>query len=284
MISVSVKKKCYRYFYCINYKLLMSVNSTYLKPGTIRSFLFETGDICRFTARFLREGLKPRYEFAEFFRQCFVIGYKSFPLVGITAFIMGLVMTMQSRPTLVQFGAESWLPRMIAVSLIREITPVITGLICAGKIASGIGAELGSMKVTEQIDAMEVSGTNPFNYLVATRVMATTLTLPILAILSNGISLYGGFLGASKNGEVSWDLYWSQVFQALTFSDVIPSITKTFFFGFAIGIIACYKGYNSSKGTEGVGRSANSAVVISSLLIFIIDFIAVQVTDILGIY
>ncbi len=256
-------------------------NSTFFERfNTV--FLEEVGDISRFAGRFFKEGFKPRYEFVEFIRQCFWVGYKSLPLVGITAFIMGLVLTIQSRPTLVEFGAESWLPSMVAISLVREISPVITGLICAGKVGSGMGAELGSMRVTEQIDAMEVSGTNPFKYLVVTRILATTLMLPVLANLSNAISLYGGYLGVNIHGVVSWDLYWTQVFDALSYGDIIPSIAKTFFFGFAIGMIGCYKGYNSKKGTEGVGRSANSAVVVASLLVFIIDLIAVQITDLLG--
>lgn len=251
------------------------------EPHFIKSFLSETGDISRFAGRFFIEFLKPRYEIGEFLRQAFFIGYKSLPLVAVTAFIMGLVITIQSRPTLVEFGAEAWLPKMVSISLIREIAPVITALICAGKIGSGIGAELGSMKVTEQIDAMEVSGTNPYKYLVVTRVMATTLTIPLLAVLADAVSLYGGYLGANIRGVVSWDLFWNQVFDTLVFGDVLPSIIKTFFFGFAIGIIGCYKGYNSSKGTEGVGRSANSAVVIASLMVFVIDLIAVQITDLL---
>jgi phospholipid/cholesterol/gamma-HCH transport system permease protein len=202
--------------------------------------------------------------------------------VGITAFIMGLVLTIQSRPTLVEFGAESLLPSMVAVSLIREISPVITALICAGKIGSGMGAELGSMRVTEQIDAMEVSGTNPFKYLVVTRVGATTIMLPILSSISNAISLYGSCLGVNIRGAVSWNLFWTQVFDSLSFGDVMPSLVKTFFFGFAIGLVGCYKGYFSKKGTEGVGRSANSAVVAASLLVFVLDLIAVQISDLLG--
>jgi len=248
----------------------------------MKSFLDEVGGISDFAGRFFREGFKPRYEFAELIRQCYWVGYKSLPLVGITGFIMGLVLTIQSRPTLVKFGAASMLPMMIAVSLVREISPVITALICAGKIGSGMGAELGSMRVTEQIDAMEVSGTNPFKYLIVTRVLATTLMLPVLANLANAIALYGGYLGVNIRGNISWDLYWTQVFDALNYSDLIPSVVKTFFFGFAIGIVGCYKGYNSSKGTEGVGRSANSAVVVASLLVFIIDLIAVQIIDLLG--
>ncbi|MFL5754098.1 MAG: MlaE family ABC transporter permease [Bacteroidia bacterium] len=252
-----------------------------MKLTAIRLFLNEAGSIFSFGSRFFREGFKPTYEFAELQRQCFFIGYRSLGLVAITAFIMGLVITIQSRPTLVEFGAEAWLPKMVSVSLVREIAPVITALICAGKVGSGIGAELGSMKVTEQIDAMEVSGTNPFKFLVVTRVMASTLMIPILAVMADAVSLYGGYLGTNIRGVVSWDLYWNQVFDTLTFGDVIPSIGKTFLFGFAIGIIGCYKGYNSDKGTEGVGQSANSAVVISSLLVFVLDLLAAQLSDIL---
>lgn len=248
----------------------------------IRLFLTEVGEMSNFIARFFREIIKPRQEFWEFVRQCFLVGYKSLSLVAITAFIMGLVLTIQTRPTLVSFGAESLLPSMVALSLVREIAPVITALICAGKIGSGMGAELGSMRVTEQIDAMEVSGTNPFRYLVVTRVMATTVMLPVLSSLANAISIFGGYMGVNIRGSVSWGLYWTHVFDSLAFGDVIPALIKTFFFGFAIGIIGCYKGYYSKKGTEGVGRSANSAVVLASVWVFVIDLIAVQITDILG--
>src|SRR6187431_3375089 len=140
-----------------------------------------------------------------------MIGYKSLPLVGITGFIMGLVLTLQSRPTLAEFGAESWLPGMVALSLIREIAPVITALICAGKVASGIGAELGSMKVTEQIDAMEVSAINPYKYLVVTRIMATTIMIPILVIYADFIGVLGGFAGINIHGDVNMVRYFSQV-------------------------------------------------------------------------
>lgn len=253
-----------------------------MKFTVLNSFLEEVGDISRFSGRFFIELFRTRFEFKEFLRQCFYIGNKSIGLVIITAFIMGLVITIQSRPTLVEFGAEAWLPKMVSVSLIREIAPVITALICAGKIGSGIGAELGSMKVTEQIDAMDVSGTNPYKYLVVTRVMATTLMIPILVMLADAISLYGAYLGSNIHGVVSWSLFWNQVFDTIVYNDITPSILKTYFFGFTIGIIGCYKGFNSKKGTEGVGQSANSAVVISSLLVFVIDLLAVQITDVLN--
>jgi len=252
-----------------------------LSPG-MQAFLSETGDIGRFALRFFTEGFLPPYEWRELLRQSFEIGYRSLQLVGITAFIIGLVLTLQLRPTLMEFGAEAWLPQMVSVSIIREIGPLIIALICAGKIGSSIGAELGSMKVTEQIDAMEVSGTNPFKYIVVTRIIATTLMVPCLVIVGDAVALYGSYLAVKINGDISFRLYFNQVFQSLYFSDFIPAFIKTFFFGFAIGLIGCYKGYNSKKGTEGVGQSANSAVVISSLVVFIIDLLVVQVTGFLG--
>jgi phospholipid/cholesterol/gamma-HCH transport system permease protein len=254
------------------------------KLTPLQAVLDETGGISRFTGHYFSRWFRPRYEVAEFFRQCFIIGYKSLPLVGLTGFIMGLVLTMQLRPSMVEYGVESQLPAIVGIAIIREIGPVITALIFAGKIGSSIGAELGSMKVTEQIDAMTVSGTNPFKYLVVTRVLASTCMLPVLAMLGDAISLYGAYIGVNIRGATSFHLFWNQVFDNLAFFDVLPAFVKTFFFGFAVGIIGCYKGYNSRKGTEGVGRSANSAVVLSSIMIFVIDLLAVQITDLLGYY
>jgi phospholipid/cholesterol/gamma-HCH transport system permease protein len=248
----------------------------------IKLFLAEAGGISNFAGRFLNQWYRPRYELAELIRQCYIIGYKSFPLVGLTAFIMGLVLTIQLRPSMVHYGVESQIPVIVGIAIIREIGPVITALIFAGKIGSSIGAELGSMKVTEQIDAMEVSGTNPFKYLVVTRVMAATFMLPVLVLLGDAISLYGSYLGVNIHNNTSFTLFFTQVFNSLSFSDVLPAFIKCFFFGFAVGIIGCYKGYFSNKGTEGVGRSANSAVVVSSVMIFVIDLLAVQITDAFG--
>jgi len=181
---------------------------------------------------------------------------------------------------LMEFGAESWMPSMVSISIVREIGPVIIALICAGRIGSGIGAELGSMRVTEQIDAMEVSGTNPFKYLVVTRILAVTLMLPLLVIVGDAIALLGSAIVENLKGEVSFLLYFNKVFSALKFSDVLPATVKTVFFGFAIGLVGCYKGYYCKKGTAGVGEASNSAVVYASMLLFIIDFIAVFVYDI----
>ena len=246
---------------------------------SIKNSFSDAGNVSLFTARFFKEILRPPFEIKEFIRQCYIIGYKSLPLVGITGFIMGLVLTLQSRPTLAEFGAESWLPGMVALSLIREIAPVITALICAGKIASGIGAELGSMKVTEQIDAMEVSAINPYKYLVVTRILAATLMIPVLVVFADGVGILGGYAGINIHSDVTLFRYLSKVLASLDFLDILPATIKTFFFGFFIGMIGCYKGYTAANGTESVGKAANSAVVAASLSIFIIDMLAVQITD-----
>ncbi|WP_045502822.1 MlaE family ABC transporter permease [Chryseobacterium sp. StRB126] len=237
------------------------------------------GSITSFSLRFFKEIFKPGFEFKEFIRQCFTVGYQSLPLVTITGFIMGLVLTIQSRPTMARFGAESLIPSMVSLSLIREIAPVITALICAGRVSSGIGAELGSMKVTEQIDAMEVSAINPYRYLVVSRTLATTLMIPLLVIYTDLIGIIGGFIGLNMHSESNLVHYFSHVFESLEYVDILPAIIKTFFFGFFIGIIGCYEGFNASSGTKSVGKAANSAVVLASLMIFIIDLIAVQITD-----
>ncbi|MGY5846951.1 MlaE family ABC transporter permease [Salegentibacter sp. HM20] len=245
-----------------------------------RSFFIEIGELSQFAGRYFREVISPPFEFKELIRQCYNLGVKSLLLVAVTGFILGLVFTLQSRPTLLEFGAVSWMPSMISISIVREIGPVMIALICAGRIGSGIGAELGSMRVTEQIDAMEVSGTNPFKFLVVTRILAATLMLPLLVIIGDAIALFGSALVENIKGQVSFTLYFNQVFEALEFSDLIPATIKTFFFGFAIGLVGTFKGYNSKKGTAGVGKASNSAVVFTSLLLFILDFIAVFITDI----
>ncbi|MBS1524307.1 MAG: ABC transporter permease [Bacteroidetes bacterium] len=246
-----------------------------------KRWLEEGGDQVFFLKGFFRNVFRGGFEWSEFVRQCYEIGYKSLTLVATTAFIMGLVLAMQLRPTLVDFGAESMLPRTLAVSIVREIGPVITAIICAGKIASGIGAELGSMKVTEQIDAMDISGANPMQYLVVTRVLATTWMVPLLALMGDLIGLAGGFLAINIQSKVSLLLYFHKCIGALGFADFLPAFIKTIFFGFAIGFIGCYKGYNSNRGTESVGLSANSAVVAASLWIFVIDAIVVQISNVL---
>ena len=256
-------------------------DKTIAKKEKVSNFLTDFADVLLFINSILKETFTRNFEFKEFFRQCFLIGYKSLPLITITGSIMGLVLTIQSRPVLVDFGAVTMLPGMVAVSIIREMGPVITALICAGKIGSGMGAELGSMKVTEQIEAMEVSSTNPIRFLVVTRVLAATLMIPLLILYADALGILGSWAGANIKGDVSFVLFFSQAFSHVEFIDFIPAVIKSFFFGAVIGLVGCYKGYNAGRGTESVGIAANSAVVLSSLLVIIVDMIAVQITDIL---
>jgi phospholipid/cholesterol/gamma-HCH transport system permease protein len=243
-------------------------------------FFTEVYNILSFAIQFFKEMFSPPFEFMETLMQSFSIGFKSLPLVGVTALVMGIVLVLQSRPALVEFGAGSYVPSMAAVSIIREIGPMITGMVCAGNIGSSISAELGTMKVTEQIDAMEVSGTNPFKYLVVTRIIASTLIIPLLVVYSDTVSLFGSYLGANIKDDISLIAFFDGVFEKLGFKDIFPSLIKTFFFGFAIGLVGCYKGYTTQKGSEGVGKSANAAVIISMLFVILIDMVAAQVSSI----
>lgn len=245
------------------------------------NFMTDVADAALFISRMFKETFTRHFEFREFLRQSYQIGYKTLPLISITGFIIGMVLTIQSRPTLVNFGAESLLPGMVAISLIREMGPVITALICAGKISSGMGAELGSMKVTEQIDAMEVSSTNPMRFLVVTRVWAATLMIPLLILYADGLGIFGSWAGANIKGDVSFVLFFSQAFGSIDFIDFLPALVKSYFFGMVIGMVGCYKGYNAGRGTESVGKAATSSVVLASLLVLIVDMVAVQITDML---
>lgn len=257
-------------------------DKTLAKKEIASVFLLALAEFTLFFVHVMRETFSGNFEFREFFRQCFQIGYKSLPLISVTGAIMGLVLTIQSRPVLISFGAVSMLPGMVAVSLIREMGPVITALICAGKIGSGMGAELGSMKVTEQIDAMEVSATNPMRFLVVTRVLAATLMIPLLILYADAMGIMGSWVGANLKGDLTFTLYFLEAFASIDFIDFIPAFIKSFFFGAVIGLIGCYKGYTAGRGTESVGIAANSAVVIASLLVLIVDVVAVQITDLIA--
>jgi len=254
---------------------------TYGITERAQRFLTEIASFLLFISRIFKETFSRDFEFREFLNQCYKIGYTSLPLISVTGIIMGLVLTIQARPSLVSFGAVSLLPGMVAVSLIREMGPVITALICAGKIGSGMGAELGSMRVTEQIDAMEVSSVNPIKYLVVTRVLAASLMIPLLILYADALGILGSWAGANIKGDVTFILFFSQAFGGIGFIDFVPAVVKSFFFGALIGLIGCYMGYTARLGTEGVGKAANSAVVISSLLVIIVDLLAVQITDLL---
>jgi phospholipid/cholesterol/gamma-HCH transport system permease protein len=245
----------------------------------LRNLLLKLADIYRFVLRLFRETFHPPFEGREVAHQCYLVGNRSLFLITFTAFLAGIVFTKQSRPSLASFGAESWLPSLVSQAVVRSLGPLITGLICAGKLGSNIGAELGSMQVTEQIDAMEVSGTRPFAYLIVTRVVATTLMLPLLVVYADIVALLGSFAMVNAINSSGFLLYFNEAVSSISYLDVFASLVKSALFGFAIGVIGSYSGLNSEKGTSGVGRAANAAVVVSMIFIFVIDLIMLQVTN-----
>ena len=242
-------------------------------------FLINIADVILFLLKVVKNTFSGAFEFKEFIKQCFQIGNKSFALISVTGTIIGLVLTIQSRPVLIKFGAVNMLPNMVAISLIREMGPVITALICAGKIGSSMGAELGSMRVTEQIDALEVSSANPIKFLIVPRVLAATLMIPLLSIFADAFGILGSWVGANIKGDLNFVLFISQAFGKVEFMDLIPAVIKSFFFGAVIGLVGCYKGFNAGRGTESVGIAANTAVVTASFFVILVDLIAVQITD-----
>jgi phospholipid/cholesterol/gamma-HCH transport system permease protein len=249
-----------------------------------RHLVTELGNYFFFIGRFFRTVFTPPYEVRQIIRHVDDLGAMSLPLIGIINFIMGLILAMQSRPTMEKFGAVAFLPAMVTASIVRELGPVITALIVAGRVGSGISAELSSMKVTEQIDAMESSGVDPYNYLVTTRVIALLILMPVLTTYAMFVGIFGSFIAEFIAAGVSIRYYYGQVLDALFFSDFIPGVAKTIAFGFAIAIIGAYRGFNAESGTEGVGRATTAAVVSASLWIILIDMVLVKLTvDFVGV-
>ncbi len=233
----------------------------------------------RFVLRFFRELVRPPFHGREVAMRCYEVGVRSLPLITLTGFVTGFVFTKQSRPSLAVFGATSWLPSLITIAMIRALAPLITALICAGKVGSSIGAELGSMRVSEQIEAMEVSAINPFKYLVVTRTLATSLMIPALSIYCSFVGLLGSYLNVYTHEGTTVSSYLKSGFSTISFLDLGSSVFKALVYGFTIGIISCYKGYNATSGTQGVGRAANGSVVLSMFVIFIEEVQIVQVVN-----
>lgn len=245
-------------------------------PGLVSSFLTQLGELAEFAIHFFKRVWRRPFEVRELMRQLDEVGSKSFVLISVTGLSIGVVLAMQSRGTLVEFGAEAMLPNMLALTVIKEIGPVITALILAGRLGAGIGAEIGSMRVTEQIEALEVAALKPFHYLVITRVLACTIMFPVLTVWTDAIALFGGFLESSLETSMDYRIYISTAFETIRMSDLLVDTAKTSIFGFIVGITSCYLGYNVRGGTQEVGRAAMQSVVVSSLLILLADVIIVR--------
>src|ERR1700743_2309785 len=242
----------------------------------MKAFFLRMYDIYVFLLRVYKEALVPPYEYKEILNQFYEVGIKSLSIITLTGFITGLVFTKQSRSSLAEFGATSWLPSLMAIAIIRALAPLVTALIIAGKVGSKFGAEIGSMKVTEQVEAMEVSSTNPFKFLVVSRILATTAIVPVLAIYMGFIGMLGAFVNVHFNEQTSFTSFFQQAFMKIGFIDLYTLVFKSAVYGFTIGVAGCYNGYNAEQGTVGVGRAANTAVVVSMFLIFVEEMLIVQ--------
>jgi phospholipid/cholesterol/gamma-HCH transport system permease protein len=220
----------------------------------------------------LRRAFTPPRYIIDTLLQMDVIGVGSLPIVLLTGFFTGGVLALQAYRTLSTFGEIGLLGEMVALSVVRELGPVLTALMVAGRDSSGIASELGSMVVSEQVDAMRAFGTDPIRKLVLPRLFATLLTLPILTILADFFGMLGGFFISSSTVHLSSREYWSSVQQSLTYQDVTQGMIKPFVFAVVIAMVGCYYGLKTTGGTEGVGRSTTQAMVVASVLILILDF------------
>ncbi len=248
------------------------------RPSGLRTTLIFLGGLALFTERFIRALFRRPFEFKEIVRQMFQIGFRSFSLVAVVGVVIGAVLTMQSGPTMRKFGAEGFIPAMVAISVMRELAPVLVSVILAGRVGAGIGAEIGSMRATEQIDAMDVAALDPFKFLVFTRIVACMISLPVLCILADFLALVGSWAVEKIQSGMSMTLFINSVSDSIAFSDFLPGVMKTVFFGYVIGIVGCFEGYYSVGGTEGVGKSARDAAVASSLIIIVLDVVFVKLS------
>lgn len=246
-------------------------------PGLILPLLATVGDAALFAGRAIREAFRPPFELRETLRQLFELGCKSAPLIAVSGFAIGVVLSMHTRASLARFGAEALIPAGLAIALVRETGPLTAGLLLAGRIGAGIGAELGAMKVTEQIDALEASAVDSFKYLVVTRVVACVIALPLLTSLMNFTGVMGGFAAETSITGIPLGAYLTQAFSLIEFSDLIPSTLKTAVFGFIIAVVASYLGTTTSSGTEGVGQASTRSVVTASIMLIVANVILVRI-------
>jgi len=243
----------------------------------ILGLLVAVGEAARFAGRVVVESVRPPYEPRETIRQLFELGVRSVPLIAASGFAVGIVLSMHTRASLARFGAEALIPAGLAIALVRETGPLTAGLLLSGRIGAGIGAELGAMKVTEQIDALEASAVDSFRFLVVTRVLACVVALPLLTSVMNFTGMMGGYVAETTLTGMPLDTYFRLAFTAIEFSDLIPATLKTMVFGFIIATVASYLGITTSRGTEGVGQASTRSVVAASILLIAANVILVRI-------
>jgi phospholipid/cholesterol/gamma-HCH transport system permease protein len=240
------------------------------------SLLGTVGEVSLFGLKAARESVTPPFEFRETIRQIYELGLRSAPLMAVSGMAVGVVLSMHTRASLERFGAESMIPAGLAMALIRETGPLTAALLLSGRIGAGIGAELGAMRVTEQIDALEATAVDAFRYLVVTRVIACVIALPILTTILNFAGMLGGYIAESAAIGMPLRLYFTRAFSMVGMADYIPATMKTMVFGFIIATVSSYLGFNTRSGTEGVGRASTQAVVLSSILIIVANVVLVR--------
>lgn len=241
-------------------------------PAAVEDFLTEVGRFFLILWRTVRWSFRPPYDFRELFRQMVKVGVQGIPVITLTTLFTGAVMALQTFTTLQRFHAESYVGSLVALSMVRELSAVLSGLVVAGRSGSAMGAELGTMRVTEQIDALEVMATDPVHFLIVPRVWATTLMLPALVMLGNALGIFGGYLVSVVLMGANPVAYSQNTFQFLELNDLASGLIKAAVFGLLIAVIGCQKGFYTRGGAEGVGRSTTSAVVTASIAILISDF------------
>jgi phospholipid/cholesterol/gamma-HCH transport system permease protein len=244
--------------------------------AAILAALAWVGDVSLFGLRALRDAFRPPFEFGEIARHVFEIGWRSAPLIATSGFAIGVVLSMHTRASLERFGAEAMIPAGLALALIKETGPLTCGLLMSGRVGAGIGAELGAMKVTEQIDALEAVAVDSFKFLAVTRILACIIAMPLLTTLMDFCGIVGGYLAEATISGMSWQLYFRRAFSLIDFADFIPSTLKTAVFGMIIGTVACYLGFTTSRGTEGVGQASTRSVVMASILIIMSNVVLVK--------
>ena len=249
-------------------------------PGFVVLFFAWFGELALFCFQLIRSVLLPPYEFREFVHQLDELGAKSLPLVAMAGTATGVVLSLETHESLVRFGAKSLLPAVLIISIIKESGPIITGLIVSGRVAAGIGAELSAMKVTEQIDAMEASAVDPFKYLVATRILACMVMMPLLTLAADFCGILFGWVTNTLTHSISLQMFITEGLKNATFNDFLPATFKTVFFGLIIGVVSCFQGMRAKGGTEGVQRAATDSVVLSSLFIILIDVLLVRLIQV----
>ena len=234
------------------------------------------GEVSLFAGRAIREAFRPPFEVRETLRQLFELGVRSVPLIAVAGLAVGVVLSMHTRASLERFGAESLIPAGLALALVKETGPLTAGLLLSGRIGAGIGAELGAMKVSEQIDALEATAVDSFKYLVVTRMVACVIALPILTTVMNVAGILGGYLAEATIVQMSLRLYMNRAFSLIDFADLVPATLKTAVFGFIIAITSSYLGVTTAQGTEGVGRASTRSVVFSSVLLILANVLLVR--------